>query len=107
MGKKIRPSYYQIELPDGYVFELRLLIEALDLNFYLGAALKHLCRAGLKPGCPAIEDIVKAETYLGFERDRLERQAMQQVTEPDDSSANEPPLLRGDDLTRAHGLKKR
>jgi hypothetical protein len=78
------PNHYVTELPDGYELELRLLIEALGWGegFYRGEMLAHLARAGRKAGAPAIEDILKVQTYAGFEADRLQREAMQQEAEP-------------------------
>jgi hypothetical protein len=74
MAKQIRPSYYTVTLPDGYVLELRSLIEALKMNFNRGNALKYLCRAGRKPGCER-DDITKTVTYAMFEQERLECEA--------------------------------
>ena len=79
-NRNLRPDYYYITLPDGYVLEVRLLIEALGCNFNHGAALKHLCRVGRKG--PAIEDFAKSRTYCDYEVDRLMREAMAEEPEP-------------------------
>lgn len=68
MAKKteqIRPDYYGG--PDD-PFEPVKIINARNLNFNLGNALKYILRAGLKGD--AIEDLRKALTYLQFEIDR-------------------------------------
>ena len=52
-------------------------VECIDIirwyAFNVGVAMKHLWRAGLKPGESAVEDIKKAIWYLQNEVDRLER----------------------------------
>ena len=35
-----------------------------ELPFCLGSAVKYLCRAGNKEGCPELEDLKKAQWYL-------------------------------------------
>ena len=51
-------------------------VECIDIirwyPFNVGVAMKHLWRAGLKPGESAVEDIKKAIWYLQNEVDRLE-----------------------------------
>lgn len=67
-------SYEKIEHPDHYQTEGNLeaidVIEAYDLNFSLGSAVKYLLRAGKKPGESAIEDLSKAIWYIQREIDR-------------------------------------
>lgn len=40
------------------------VIEAFGLDWHLGTALKHILRAGKKPGQPADRDVEKAVWYL-------------------------------------------
>lgn len=49
------------------------VIEAFDLNFRLGNAVKYLLRAGKKGN--AVEDLKKARQYIGREIARLEGKA--------------------------------
>lgn len=60
------PSYYV----DGRTYEPHLVIEDWHLNFNLGNALKYIARAGRKDESTMIEDLKKAQVYLGFEIDR-------------------------------------
>lgn len=53
------------------VYEAIRVIEAHDLNFNLGSALKYLLRCGKKPGAKPVEDLEKACWYLQREIDRL------------------------------------
>ena len=59
--------------PDHYgggenLYEAIKVIEAWDLNFHLGNAVKYIARAGKKG--PAAEDLKKALWYLQRELDR-------------------------------------
>lgn len=54
-------------------YEAIKIIEALDLGFCLGNALKYISRAGKKPGSDTIEDLKKARWYLDREIQRLEK----------------------------------
>jgi hypothetical protein len=60
-----------VEHPDHYRSESGLeaidVIEAWDLNFNLGNALKYICRAGLKDKGSRSEDLEKAIWYLNRE----------------------------------------
>lgn len=51
-------------------------VECIDIirwyPFNVGVAMKHLWRAGLKPGESAVEDLKKAIWYLQDEVERLE-----------------------------------
>lgn len=42
-------------------------------GYNIGAAIKHLWRAGLKPGAATIEDLRKARQYIDYEIARLEK----------------------------------
>lgn len=50
------------------------VIEAWGLNFSLGSALKYIRRAGHKATSTAVEDLEKAQAYVGFELARLKRE---------------------------------
>lgn len=74
-ARTVRPSHYVIQLPkvragcsDGTVVEVVDLIDALDLDFNRGNALKYLLRAGRKEddGANALTDWRKVLTYAGF-----------------------------------------
>lgn len=57
-----------IDHPEHYggdtVYETIKVIEAWQLGFHLGSAVKYISRAGRKPGTDEIEDIRKAIWYL-------------------------------------------
>lgn len=61
-----RPQHYTRGCVETHVF-----IESLGLNFNRGNVLKYLVRAGHKPGSDELEDLRKAQEYLGFEIHRL------------------------------------
>jgi len=52
-------------------YEAIKVIEAWQLNFCLGNAVKYIARAGKKPGSPTAVDLDKAIWYLQRERARL------------------------------------
>lgn len=65
---KIRPGYYGgVDNP----YEAIKVIEAWELNFSLGSAVKYISRAGKKDPLKEIEDLEKAETYIALEIKRL------------------------------------
>lgn len=49
------------------VYEAIKVIQAWDLGFELGSALKYIARAGKKQGEDALTDLHKAAKYLEFE----------------------------------------
>ncbi len=51
------------------------VIEAWQLGFCLGNAIKYICRAGHKPGADTVEDLEKAAWYLAREIKRLKEEA--------------------------------
>lgn len=64
--------------PDHYggvdnPYETIKVIEAWDMNFNLGNALKYISRAGKKDAAKAVEDLRKARQYLDFEIARRSR----------------------------------
>tara|TARA_Y100001970_G_scaffold279577_1_gene387171 strand:+ start:2016 stop:2291 length:276 start_codon:yes stop_codon:yes gene_type:complete len=71
MSKK--QKYEKIDHPDHYQakgMEAIDVIEAYNLNFSLGSALKYILRAGKKPGELSAEDLKKAIWYLEREINR-------------------------------------
>jgi len=54
-------------------YEAIKVIDAWDLGFNLGSAVKYIARAGRKPGSPYVEDLRKAVEYLQFEIERANR----------------------------------
>ena len=60
-------SYEKVDHPDHYQakdMEAIDVIEAYNLNFSLGSAVKYLLRAGKKPGETSTEDLNKAIWYI-------------------------------------------
>jgi Protein of unknwon function (DUF3310) len=51
-------------------YEAIKVIEAWELGFHLGNAVKYIARAGLKPGADRLEDLRKAAWYLQREIER-------------------------------------
>jgi hypothetical protein len=62
------PSYYG---GGDNPYEAIKVINAWDLNFSLGSAIKYICRAGRKDSEKQIEDLEKAAFYLVLEINRL------------------------------------
>jgi len=53
-------------------YETILVIEAWDLGFHLGNAVKYISRAGKKPGTEELTDLHKARWYIDRAISRLE-----------------------------------
>jgi len=53
-------------------YEAIKVIEAHDLGFNLGNALKYILRAGKKPSADEIDDLYKAKWYIDRQIGRLE-----------------------------------
>jgi hypothetical protein len=71
MSKK--QKFEKVDHPDHYQatgMEAIDVIEAYNLNFSLGSAIKYILRAGKKPGESSIEDLNKAIWYLQREVER-------------------------------------
>lgn len=71
-----QPAYEFVRHPAHYNshpagIECITVIEPMCLN--VGTAIKHLWRAGLKPGADHVQDLRKAITYIEFEIARVER----------------------------------
>jgi uncharacterized protein DUF3310 len=71
-------DYEAINHPAHYggednIYETIKVIEAWDLGFNLGNAVKYVGRAGRKPGTPYVEDLKKALFYLQREIERCDR----------------------------------
>ena len=73
-------EYEMVDHPKHYrpgVYEAINVIEAWDLNFSLGSAVKYISRCGLKPDASlddkmkAAEDLRKAAWYCNREADRI------------------------------------
>ena len=64
---EIRPAYYH----QG-AYEVFRVIDAWELDFYLGNALKYIAHAGRKDPTKEVEDLRKAVTYLEAKIARLE-----------------------------------
>lgn len=71
-----QPTYEFVQHPAHYNshpagIECITVIE--PMSFCVGTAIKHLWRAGLKPGADHVQDLRKAITYIEFEIARVER----------------------------------
>lgn len=75
-------NYEMVNHPQHYrpgTYEAINVIEAWDLNFSLGSAIKYISRCGLKPDASldnkykAIEDLRKAIWYLNREIERIDK----------------------------------
>mgnify|MGYP001243981815 CR=1 FL=1 len=65
--------YEKVEHPDHYQsenIEAIDVIEAFNLNFSLGSAVKYILRAGRKPNEARTDDLKKAIWYLKREMER-------------------------------------
>lgn len=71
-------KYEKINQPNHYQGKGGLyaqdVIEAFDLNFSLGSAVKYILRAGKKPGEKFEEDLAKAIQFLQRDIQRHERE---------------------------------
>lgn len=65
------PDYYQ----SGEGWELADVIDAFELNFSRGCAVKYICRAGRKDPEKELEDLMKAKWYLDREIRKMEEEA--------------------------------
>lgn len=54
------PPHYGGDTP----YETIKVIEAWNLDYSLGNAVKYISRAGKKPGVPLLDDLRKAEWYI-------------------------------------------
>ena len=71
-------KYEEVNHPQHYggendPYEAIKVIEAWELNFHLGTAVKYIKRMGKKPGVSATLDLEKAMWYLNQEIGRLRR----------------------------------
>lgn len=57
------------------VYEAIKVIEAWELGFHLGNAVKYICRAGKKDPLKELEDLKKAQFYLNRKIKNLESNA--------------------------------
>lgn len=63
------PSHYGGE---NNPYEAIKVIQAWDLDFELGSAVKYIARAGKKPNESTLKDLRKARQYLDFEIEKIE-----------------------------------
>lgn len=72
-------QYEQVDHPRHYggdtVYEAIKVIEAWNLGFCLGNALKYISRVGSKPNTDALTDLKKARWYLDYHIARIEAQS--------------------------------
>jgi hypothetical protein len=70
-----KDSDKNVDHPNHYrpgTYEAINVINAWELNFSLGNAVKYICRAGRKDPNKEIEDLKKAIFYIQSEIDRIE-----------------------------------
>jgi hypothetical protein len=67
-------------------YEAIKVIEAWDLDFSLGNAVKYIARAGKKAGVSDIEDLTKAAWYLNREIERRTEERYQRARRTMESS---------------------
>lgn len=82
-------------------YEAVKVIEAWDLPWHLGDALKYIRRAGRKPGSDEIEDLKKARWYVD-RRIRLLQERARAL--PLDGAQQEPARLKGGERARRAGI---
>jgi hypothetical protein len=74
-AENIASGYEAVRHPAHYggdtTYETIKVIQAWGLGFEIGTVIKHLSRAGKKPGADYIEDLEKAQFYLQAEIDRV------------------------------------
>jgi hypothetical protein len=59
MGNKYSPAHYQSGKIEVWDF-----IADQGLDYFSGNVIKYICRAGKKPGELAIDDLLKALSYI-------------------------------------------
>ncbi|HEX7767089.1 MAG TPA: DUF3310 domain-containing protein [Nitrospira sp.] len=64
------PPHYQNANP---AYEAIKVIEAWNLGFCLGNAVKYIARAGKKANAPSLEDLKKAAWYINREIETREK----------------------------------
>jgi hypothetical protein len=72
------PSHYRKN--SGY--EAIDVIDAWNLGFSLGNAVKYICRAGIKDKNRVIEDLRKAVWYIEYEISKLEKEVAKDSVRP-------------------------
>ena len=78
MNPKITPTHYGGQ---DNLYEAIKVIEAHNLNFSTGNAIKYILRHPYK--CDPITDLKKAIKYLQFEVERLEKERQKKIDESD------------------------
>lgn len=97
-----------VDHPDYYggaddTYETIKVIEAWGLGFHLGNTVKYICRAGLKAGNSALQDLEKAAWYLNR---KIERIKQDQKAEEITVSTYDVNYTISDDKVKADTLKK-
>ena len=82
-------NYEYVNHPSHYggkdnVYECIKVIDAWNLNFCLGTAVRYICRAGQKPDNPDIQDLEKAIWYLQHEVENRKNQKLIDLATKDD-----------------------
>lgn len=70
------PSYYG---GADNVYEAIKVIDAWQLNFCLGNAVKYISRCGRKAGNPSLQDLQKAAWYLNHEIENIKSSSANNV----------------------------
>ena len=84
-------------------YEAIKVIEDWNLGFHLGNTVKYICRAGLKAGNSALQDLEKAAWYLNR---KIERIKQDQKAEEITVSTYDVNYAISDDKVKAATLKK-
>lgn len=82
-------NYEYVNHPSHYggkdnVYECIKVIDAWNLNFCLGTAVRYICRAGQKPDNPDIQDLEKAIWYLQHEVEMRKNQKLIDLANKDE-----------------------
>lgn len=112
----------KIDHPPHYTFgtiEPIDVIEDWDLDYHEGCAVKYIARAGLKEGSSELEDLKKAQWYLGRKIQNLQteedadnlikdlREAAKELKKEGESGTKEEPKLSPlQKLAKAMGLSE-
>lgn len=71
MSEVDHPEHYGGDTP----YEVIKVLEVWGLGFHLGNAVKYIARAGKKDPAKLVEDLRKAQWYLGRYIEKLEKQS--------------------------------
>ena len=90
---------------EGNKYEPKDVIRDWNLNFNLGSALKHLSTYSKKSKQNAMEDLLKAKTYINFEIEALNEELEASKTEP--QSINVDKIDRKLKIAHRHFTRKK